>query len=61
MPRAATKETMTTTPMTSMKMRRCAVYAPSKTLSTTTATKENDDDDTDDVDEDASVRGVRAE
>jgi len=42
MPRAATKETMTTTPMTSMKMRRCAVYAPSKTLSTTTATKEND-------------------
>lgn len=43
MPRTALKDkVMTTTPMTSMKMRRCAVYAPSKTLSTMPTTKENE-------------------
>ena len=45
MPRGAAmnEKVMTTTrPVTSMKMRRCAVYAPSKTLSTMPMTKENE-------------------
>lgn len=40
MPRGAMNEKV----MTSMKMRRCAVYAPSKTLSTMKTTKENETD-----------------
>lgn len=46
MPRGAAKNekvmTTSTRPVTSMKMRRCAVYAPSKTLSTMPTTKENE-------------------